>query len=176
MNWLLDFYNERRGILARYGVEAPLPAAAVRLGRAALVAEYPPGRAPRRPSLLVQAERAEGGDGSGWALHRIVKVLPLILLLALGAARRADGEVPTAADVAACNEQAPGAVKAGTSSPIRNDHARAASARGTTSAGTDATGGAIESSDPQIHGMEAEGAKDAGYQAAYRICMRQRGF
>ena len=29
MRWLVEFYNERRGILARYGVEASLPAAAV---------------------------------------------------------------------------------------------------------------------------------------------------
>jgi hypothetical protein len=28
MRWLVEFYNERRGILARYGIEAPLPAAA----------------------------------------------------------------------------------------------------------------------------------------------------
>jgi hypothetical protein len=34
----------------------------------------------------------------------------------------------------------------------------------------------IVSSDPQIHGMSAEGAKDATYQAAYRSCMRRKGF
>ena len=33
MRWLVEFHNERRGILARYGVEAPLPAAAILLGR-----------------------------------------------------------------------------------------------------------------------------------------------
>src|SRR2546426_6221136 len=32
----------------------------------------------------------------------------------------------------------------------------------------DFTGRVIESSDPQIHGMKAAGAKDATYQAAYR--------
>jgi hypothetical protein len=34
----------------------------------------------------------------------------------------------------------------------------------------------IESPDPQIHGMDAEGAKNPGYQAAYRSCMRRKGF
>src|SRR4029434_3193707 len=40
MKWLMEFYNERRGILARYGIEAPLPAAAL-LGLKAVLAEYP---------------------------------------------------------------------------------------------------------------------------------------
>jgi hypothetical protein len=34
----------------------------------------------------------------------------------------------------------------------------------------------IESPDPQIHGMDAEGAKNPAYQAAYRSCMRRKGF
>ena len=51
MRWLVEFYNERRGILARYGVEAPLPAAAILLGRNPLFAEYPPAQARRRLSL-----------------------------------------------------------------------------------------------------------------------------
>ena len=34
----------------------------------------------------------------------------------------------------------------------------------------------VNSSDPQIHGMSGEGAKDAAYQAAYRSCMRRKGF
>jgi len=40
----------------------------------------------------------------------------------------------------------------------------------------DVTAIVIESSDPQIHGMNAEGAKNATYQAAYRSCMRRKGF
>ena len=51
MRWLVEFYNEKRGILARYGVEAPLSAAAILLGRNALFAEYPPAQARRRLSL-----------------------------------------------------------------------------------------------------------------------------
>ena len=73
MRWLVEFYNERRAILARYGIEAPLPAAAVLLGRNAVLAEHPSGRARRRLSLFARAERAGGHDGSGWVLYRIVK-------------------------------------------------------------------------------------------------------
>ena len=36
MKWLMQFYNSRRGILARYSVEAALPAEAVLLGWKAL--------------------------------------------------------------------------------------------------------------------------------------------
>jgi hypothetical protein len=73
MRWLLEFYHERRGILARYGIEAPLPAAAVLLGRRAVLAEYPsPSRRSRR-SLFEQAERVGGQDASGWVLYRIAK-------------------------------------------------------------------------------------------------------
>ncbi len=73
MRWRMEFYSERRGTLARYGVEAPTAAEAVRLGRAALVAEYPPARGRRRLSLVERAERAGGQDGGGWVLNRIAK-------------------------------------------------------------------------------------------------------
>jgi len=73
MKWLMEFYNERRGILARYGIEAPVPAAAVLAGRSAVLAEYPSVRARGRLSLFERAERAGGQDGSGWVLSRIVK-------------------------------------------------------------------------------------------------------
>jgi hypothetical protein len=70
MKWRLEFYHERQRILARYGIEAPLPAAAVTLGRRALHAEYP--AAPRgRPSLFKRAQGIEGQDPSGWILYRI---------------------------------------------------------------------------------------------------------
>lgn len=104
--------------------------------------------------------------------------LALILLLSLAAPRTVDGQIPTAADFAACNDEAPRAVKAGTASPIMGDHVRADRARGgaPTTNPAESTGKVIESSDPQIHGMEAEGAKNATYQAAYRSCMRRKGF
>jgi hypothetical protein len=73
MRWLMQFYNERRRILARYGVEAPLPAAAVMLGWNAVRAEYPPPPRRGRSSLFERAERVGGQDASGWVLYRIVK-------------------------------------------------------------------------------------------------------
>ena len=110
--------------------------------------------------------------------HKVVIALALILLLSLAAARTVDGQVPTATDFTACNEEAPQAVKAGTASPIRGDHSRADRERAgaMTTDSTAIRAKVIESSDPQIHGMAAEGAKDATYQAAYRSCMRRKGF
>jgi hypothetical protein len=104
--------------------------------------------------------------------------LALHLLLSLATARAADGEVPTAADFVACNGQAPDAARTGSAMPTLGDHARADRARagGMTTISAHVTGTAVASSDPQIHGMEAEGAKDATYQAAYRSCMRRKGF
>jgi hypothetical protein len=73
MRWLMEFYNERQGILARYGIEAPSPAAAVLLGRNAVLAEHPSPSRRSRLSLFEQAERVGGQDASGWVLYRIVK-------------------------------------------------------------------------------------------------------
>jgi hypothetical protein len=73
MKWLMQFYNERRGIMARYGIEAPLPAEAVRLGWKAVLAEHPSTPRGGRLSLFVRAQRVEGQDASGWVLYRIVK-------------------------------------------------------------------------------------------------------
>jgi hypothetical protein len=69
----MEFYNERRGILARYEVDAPLPAEAVRLGRKAALAEYPTTPRSGRLSLFEQAQRVGGQDVSGWVLYRIVR-------------------------------------------------------------------------------------------------------
>jgi hypothetical protein len=73
MKWLMEFYNERRGILARYGIEALLPAEAVLLGRKAVLAEYPSTPRSRRLSSFERAQRIGGQDASGWVLYRIVK-------------------------------------------------------------------------------------------------------
>ena len=109
--------------------------------------------------------------------EKLVIGLGLSLLISLGTARSVAGQVPGAADFAACNEEAPQSVKAGTASPIMDDYRRAVNARsgGATSSGP-ASRNALDSIDPQIHGMEAEGAKSAMYQAAYRSCMRRKGF
>ena len=73
MRWLMEFYNERRGILARCAIEASLPAAAVVLGRNAVLAKYPSPPRRRRLSLFERAERVGGQDASGWVLYRIVQ-------------------------------------------------------------------------------------------------------
>jgi len=73
MRWLMEFYNERRGILAHYSIEAPLPAAAALLGLKAVLAEYPSPPRKGRLSLFERAERIGGQDASGWVLYRIVK-------------------------------------------------------------------------------------------------------
>jgi hypothetical protein len=73
MTWLMEFYNARRGIMARYRVEAALPTAAAVLGRAAVLADYPATPRSGRPGLLERAERTGGQDASGWVLYRITK-------------------------------------------------------------------------------------------------------
>ena len=72
MKWVMQFYNERRGILARYGIEASLPAEAVRLGWKAVLAEHPSTPRRGRLSLFERAQRVGGQDASGWVLYRIV--------------------------------------------------------------------------------------------------------
>jgi hypothetical protein len=73
MKWRMQFYNERRGILAHYGIDAPLPAEAVRLGWKAVLAEHPAAPRRSRPSLFELAARIGGQDPSGWVLYRIAK-------------------------------------------------------------------------------------------------------
>jgi hypothetical protein len=109
-------------------------------------------------------------------IYRLVLLFGLLLVLSLTATRAAGGGVPTAADFAACNAEAPQAVKSGAASPITSDRIRADGARSGTANSPGFTGPVVESPDPQIHGMEAEGAKSAAYQAAYRSCMRRKGF
>ena len=73
MKWVVDFYNHRRALVARYDVDAPSAAAAVVLGRQAMLVQYPPAPARGRPSLFERAERIGGQDGSGWIIYRIAK-------------------------------------------------------------------------------------------------------
>ena len=109
-------------------------------------------------------------------IYRLVLLLGLLLVVSLIATRAAHGGVPTAADFADCNAEAPQVVKAGAASPTTGDRARADGARGTTTSPTGPVSPVVHSPDPQIHGMQAEGAKSATYQAAYRSCMRRKGF
>ena len=93
--------------------------------------------------------------------------------------RVAYSQVPNAKDIAACNVEAQRAVRDGTGSqgsPVATakDHTRAAAARGTEP--VPQNGGGAKSEDPQLVGIDSEGAKDAAYQAVYRTCMRKSGF
>jgi hypothetical protein len=71
MKWRMQFYNERRGILAGYDIDAPLPAEAVLLGWKAVLTEHPATPRRSRLSLFERAQRIGGQDASGWALYRI---------------------------------------------------------------------------------------------------------
>jgi hypothetical protein len=89
-------------------------------------------------------------------------------------------QVPNAKDIAACNVEAQRAVSAAAASgdspqPNTKDHRRAAEAR-RTEATAQTAGGGTKSDDPQLAGMNIDGAKDPSYQAAYRTCMRKAGF
>jgi len=121
-------------------------------------------------------EADEAGRGGLQLIHRLVLLLGLLVVVSLSATRAAHGGVPTAADFADCNAEAPEVVKARAASPTTGDHARADGARSGTTSSIGSTGPVVHSPDPQIHGMEAEGAKSATYQAAYRSCMRRKGF
>ena len=69
----MEFNNERRGMVARYAIEAPLPAAAAVLGLKAVLEDYPSPPRKGRLSLFGLAQRIGGQDGSGWVLYRIVQ-------------------------------------------------------------------------------------------------------
>jgi hypothetical protein len=88
-------------------------------------------------------------------------------------------DVPTIADMTACNQEAREGSRDRSASPISKDRVDAEAAR----RGRDgipippgAAAAVTQSEDPQIHGMDAHGAADAAYRAAYRVCMRKRGF
>ena len=74
MNWVVDFYHQRRAAVVRYDINAPTAAAAVVLGRRALLAHHRPVPRRGRPSVFERAEQIGGQDGTGWILYRIAKV------------------------------------------------------------------------------------------------------
>jgi hypothetical protein len=103
--------------------------------------------------------------------------LSLFGMLALAPAH---AEVPTAADFAACNAKAAQDVKADAASASpRGDLPKDATQLppDTRTQQSDPTGRTLSSEkDPQIEGLDAARAGDKVYVAAYRGCMRQRGF
>jgi hypothetical protein len=101
-------------------------------------------------------------------------------LLVIGSSSVGYAQVPKAEDIAACNTEAQHAVRNSTApqdsaQPNTKDQSRAAAARRTEATSQNAPG-ATQSDDPQLAGMNTEGAKDPAYQAAYRTCMRKAGF
>jgi hypothetical protein len=125
------------------------------------------------------AQYACAGGGSRTASRRTRGAAPLLvagLCLAFGIA---EADVPTIEDIAACNGEAREGFQNRSVSPTSKDEAGADTARrarGSTVTVLDAAGDVTQSADPQIHGMDGEGAKNARYRAAYRVCMRRKGF
>ena len=109
-------------------------------------------------------------------IRRVVIVLGVALHLGSATAH---ADVPTIVDMTACNQEARKESRDRSASPTSKDQIDADTARrGRGGAGpqSGATGAVTQSEDPQIHGMDAQGATDAEYRAAYRVCMRKRGF
>ena len=93
----------------------------------------------------------------------------------------AHADVPTIGDMSAssCSMDRTWSYRNRSASPTSRDEVDAATARRGRDAKAvlpGATGAVTQSEDPQIHGMDAQGATDAAYRAAYRVCMRKRGF
>lgn len=99
----------------------------------------------------------------------MIAIVAALLLAASGST----SSVPTAENFAACNAAARDAVKSSSgtdsaaASPITRDHQRADDAR---------RGDPNRAEDPQLAGIDPDGAKNPAYQAAYRTCMRKGGF
>lgn len=91
----------------------------------------------------------------------------------------ARAEVPTPADIAACNREARDRLEGGAASPTSKDEAGADAARQAGPPTGERAGGSAhltQSPDSHVHGMDGEGARDAAFRAAYRVCMRRHGF
>jgi hypothetical protein len=103
-------------------------------------------------------------------------LIAAVVLLGTWSVARAD--VPKSEDIAACNNEAQEASRKGKDSraatPNTKDHSRAADARRGDAPSAAVGGSGV--SDPQLEGMDPDGAKDPAYQAAYRTCMRKAGF
>ena len=114
------------------------------------------------------------------------RIVSLIAVLVLTAPWPVRAEVPTAADFAACNMKAAeqSAAEGASASPrteLPPDATRLPADAKAKPAGAgvlqDQRGSTLSSEkDPQIEGLAADRAGDKVYVAAYRSCMRQRGF
>ena len=120
--------------------------------------------------------------GRWWSTRTLAgstRTLAVAMLLVTGVSGIARADVPAGGDIFSCNEEARQQARGRGTTPTGKDEAGAEAAR---TAGTaigdsrDSTAAMTQSSDPQIHGMDGEGAKDAAYRAVYRVCMRRKGF
>lgn len=116
---------------------------------------------------------------SSVAATSLTPMVFFVTLIVLGESSLVAADVPKPEDIAACNNEAQEATRKGNdsrgASPNAGDHSRAADAR--RGDGPSATGGGRpQASDPQLEGMDPDGAKDPAYQATYRTCMRKAGF
>ncbi len=114
------------------------------------------------------------------ALLRPMRRVAIVLGVALHlGAVIAHADVPTIADMTACNQEAREGFRDRSTSPTSKDQVDAQAVRRErqgTAVVPGAAGAVTQSEDPQIHGMDTEGATDAAYRAAYRVCMRKRRF
>ena len=83
-----------------------------------------------------------------------MRTLTLIVLVSIAAAGSAHGQVPTAADFDACNDEAPAVARAGGASPTTGDHARAKGARAGTTTGPGCEGPRLSSRLSQLHATQ----------------------
>ena len=119
------------------------------------------------------------------------RYLALLSIAALAVAPVASAETPTASDFASCNAQAADAVKSAPSALprmgstpdasggilARRPDAPQAVAPAAQARSTDPTGQVVtNAADPQLAGMDTKRAAEPEYRAAYKRCMRQRGF
>ena len=105
--------------------------------------------------------------------------LALLVAVSCPAVEMASADVATNTHVVVCNEEAQQAVRFRTAFPTSKDETQAADARRIIvqiPGPTNPEGTILRSQDPQLDGMNAEGAKVAVYRAAYRVCMRKSGF
>lgn len=123
----------------------------------------------------VVKRRDESDRGSLAGVRGIAMLTVLCLAFGIAAA-----DVPTAEDKAKCNLAAAEGVRDPSIAPTQKDEAGADGARqaqgATVAHPSGRTGAVMPSPDPQVNGIDPEGAKDARYRAAYRICMRRSGF
>ena len=132
-----------------------------------------------KPHESDEASSARAGvdpRGPSWPTRGVATILGVAVYSLCGVAH---ADVPTTGDMASCNQEARDGSPSRSTSPTTKDEADANAARRARD-GVAAPRGSTEvitrSEDPQIHGMDGEGATDAAYRAAYRVCMRKRGF